>query len=89
MLFQRIHYSLPFSAFEITGKAVGEGQRKVTNRPTPSTHQSLTPRTPARVPLHFLLYLHATMTGHESVLKHKQALKVFCEGWEMEEEDFT
>lgn len=84
MLFQRIHYSLPFQHLKSQ-----EGQRKVTNRPTPSTHRSLIPRTPARVPLHFLLYLHATMTGHESVLKHKQALKVFCEGWEMGEEDFT
>ena len=53
-LFQAIHYSLPFSAFGITGKAVGGGLRKVPNRPTLSTYQGLTCRLSARLPLLFL-----------------------------------
>lgn len=44
LLFQAVHYSSPFSAFEITGKAVREGQRKVPSSPALNTHQGLIPR---------------------------------------------
>jgi len=88
LLFQTIHYSLPFSAFEITGKAAREGQRKVLSRPALNTHQGLTPRLHVRMPLHFLPVFTCCYDRHKPVLKYKWALKAFGQGREMGRKGF-